>query len=273
MTLVGIAALGYLIIYPCSATDISIVGNVKPAVNLTSYIFSGQDVLDPVPYIVSIQYRKTKREWKHLCGGSIISSNYVLTAAHCLLPHFDDYGMTSFRVLAGSNNLRSRIGTSHRIVAYTAHPNYSDEEFKGHDIGLVRVRPRFKFNKRTIAKIEFASSERVMSDIPTIFHGWGYTHYKQAERLQEGSFTTMSDEVCKLELHDVLTSTDICVTSKDLSTPYKGDSGGPLVNERKTFQIGICSYGAWNVNLNYNYPTVFTRVSEFTKWIKNEIRN
>ena len=46
------------------------------------YIIGGNDVTDRAeyPYVVSLQYLSTR---VHFCGGSIINSHWVMSAAHC----------------------------------------------------------------------------------------------------------------------------------------------------------------------------------------------
>merc|ERR1719259_1067798 len=49
------------------------------------YIIGGNDVTDRAeyPYVVSLQYLSTR---VHFCGGSIINSHWVMSAAHCHMP-------------------------------------------------------------------------------------------------------------------------------------------------------------------------------------------
>ena len=46
------------------------------------YIIGGNDVTDRTeyPYVVSLQYLSTR---VHFCGGSIINTHWVMSAAHC----------------------------------------------------------------------------------------------------------------------------------------------------------------------------------------------
>ena len=63
------------------------------------------------PYQISLQKLPVNGNWYHTCGGSIISSTRILTAAHCI-----DSGVASdFRIVAGEYDLSTREGTEQTI--------------------------------------------------------------------------------------------------------------------------------------------------------------
>lgn len=50
----------------------------------------------------------------------------------------------------------------------------------------------------------------------------------------------------------------------------QGDSGGPLTVERDTGQnvlVGVVSYGVTGCAVRPAFPDLYTRVSEYVKWI------
>ncbi|RNA07913.1 chymotrypsinogen B [Brachionus plicatilis] len=64
------------------------------------------------PWLVSIRQSKNS-ELYHVCAGSLISSQHVLTAAHCVL----DYKNTTFAVVIGINNLKFQPNTLQNDIA------------------------------------------------------------------------------------------------------------------------------------------------------------
>lgn len=89
----------------------------------TGRITGGQDAERyDFPYQVSFQWG-ILGIFQHVCGGSIVSPNYVVTAAHCIteLP-----AIGSFRIVAGILNLNENIAESQTInvASSVVHPDY-----------------------------------------------------------------------------------------------------------------------------------------------------
>lgn len=76
------------------------------------------------------------------CGGTIISKNYVLTAAHCLR-HSSDPNYYVVRV----NTRKSEWwGFVYKVENLTVHPDYTNGTMR-HDIGLLKLKDDLKFGK------------------------------------------------------------------------------------------------------------------------------
>jgi secreted trypsin-like serine protease len=95
-------------------------------------------------WVVSLTLRSTHG---HFCGGSVLSSSWILTAAHCV----SRLDAPQIIIHAGSNNLNEST-QSRRVAKIVLHPNY-DENFEAHDIALIQLTSPLDMDDRAIAKI------------------------------------------------------------------------------------------------------------------------
>ncbi|CAB3238115.1 unnamed protein product [Arctia plantaginis] len=111
------------------------------------------------PFLVSLKrvvqkISKTRMLWKNYCGGSIINSNKVVTAAHCFEMNKYDYYYhpNKLRVVAGNltnklyhsgNTSNSNQNQVRQIKLVKLHRNFN---FPTNDIALVFVDEPFRFN-------------------------------------------------------------------------------------------------------------------------------
>lgn len=217
-------------------------------------IVGGVDAKDgEFPYQVSLQ-----RKGKHFCGGSIISENVILTAAHCI----QEQKVYNIKVLVGTIALDTG-GQLVKAKQLIPHPSYNSNTV-ANDIGLIRLEEPLNLGEY-IKRIDLPLHDTPEGTI-LILSGWGTTTYpgKIPNKLQAIKLKSIDNKICVTQHPDEeVTDYQICTFTKLGEGACHGDSGGPLVANGT--QIGVVS---WGYPCAKGKPDVFTRVFKYLDWIK-----
>ncbi|XP_028170065.1 chymotrypsin-2-like [Ostrinia furnacalis] len=198
----------------------------------------------------------------HFCGGSILSKNFVLTAAHCTVGQYPAF----IKVTVGTNSLVSG-GQSYAVSKLIVHEGY-DASLIANDVSLVKLAQDIVFSNR-VQPIELPAGD-TEAGADLVLTGWGRTSYpgELPDNLQIINLKAVSVETCQSLYSGInqVFSSQICSLTKSGEGACHGDSGGPLVENGKV--VGIVS---WGMPCARGYPDVYTRVHSFKDWIvKNQ---
>jgi secreted trypsin-like serine protease len=220
-----------------------------------------------------IYYRQDVRNQLYYCGATLISEDYVLTAAHCLRTT-GVWGITLIAGLHNSDLSMDKHRQQKRFVQMIhIHPQYNSSSHKN-DIAILHVDKPFILNKY-VQPACLPGPEPQPND-EVIMIGWAAEKTNgEIKRFLKQAFTDVIDD-CDRWWKSVDSSKQICVVDAfDGNTACSGDSGGLLLTEYQGQYIvsGISSYGDYYCNTKYSdsKPNVYTRVSNYKTWIKSVI--
>ncbi|XP_019846289.2 chymotrypsin-2-like isoform X3 [Bactrocera dorsalis] len=220
---------------------------------LQSRIYGGQNAAEgQFPYQVLVT--RAGDGYIVVCGGAIISRNYVLTAAHCV----NGYSPSDYSIRAGTVKYNSG-GVVIKVAEVKIHPQYSAYNY---DIALLRLSSPLSFNDKI--KPVLLGSTDLPEGIPTIITGWGgVSSGGLANQLQYNTEYTLNRDSCIKRLNTIADSMR-CLGKSAGNGVCGGDSGGPAV--ANGVLIGIT---AFIVNgCDSSLPNGFTDVVYSRDWIR-----
>ncbi|XP_017047469.1 trypsin epsilon [Drosophila ficusphila] len=190
----------------------------------------------------------------HECGGSVIDSRIILTAAQCV----KDIPVGKIAVRVGTPDVR-RGGKIIKVAAMAVHENYGELK---NDIALLWTRSSVLTTGVTTVKL--ADKEPVENEFPSNA-GWGEKQletFGSTKKLQNGVTKVQNRSMCSDEL-DEQVGADLLCTFYHQNDICPGDYGGPMIFANHLVGIAVQGHGCGYVVL----PSLYTNVAHFRKWI------
>ncbi|XP_024863009.2 serine protease 56 isoform X2 [Kryptolebias marmoratus] len=220
------------------------------------------------PWLVNLQL-----DGGLMCGGVLVDSSWVVTAAHCFAGGRSESYWTA---VVGEFDITKtdpdeQVLKVNRIIP---HPKFNPKTFNN-DIALVELTSPVVLSQH-VTPVCLPYGMDPPTGSPCLVAGWGslYEDGPSADVVMEAKVPLLPQSTCKSTLgKELLTNTMFCAgyLSGGIDS-CQGDSGGPLIYQDQSsgrFQLhGITSWG--DGCGEKGKPGVYTRVSAFSDWIQAE---
>ncbi|KAM4624489.1 serine protease 33 [Polymixia lowei] len=232
------------------------------------------------PWQVDIQM-ESSGQLRHVCGGSIISEFWVLSAAHCFPNPFD---VGSYIIYAGRYQLNNvNLHQSEHRVSRVAIPTGYVEPNQGKDLALVRLSTPVVWSDHIHPVCLPESGTLFPGGLSCYVTGWGNIRdnvpLPGVGTLQEVQVPIISQSSCQ-DMYSLNPSDTVNILYDMICAGYQeggkdacqGDSGGPLVCQMVNgtwVQAGVVSFGLRCAQANQ--PGVYAKVSTFSDFIRRNV--
>ncbi|XP_071957146.1 low-density lipoprotein receptor-related protein 2-like [Antedon mediterranea] len=233
-----------------------------------------ESVRGSAPWIVRL-YHFRKRT--HFCGGLIVNSEWIVTAAHCILEFKVKKRNTLIRVADHDSVYKESEEEFYKIAKIVTHEDFSPDTFNA-DIAMIKldrpistftdhVRPICLPTKNLTAK---ALKRNQLGRV----NGWGsLVKGGPKPRFMSEVYVPFVDQRrCISSSRHTVTGNMFCAGyERKVQDACQGDSGGPfsILHDDRWYLFGIVSWGeGCGQSGKYGF---YTRVPSFLDWIRDII--
>ncbi|XP_074528587.1 transmembrane protease serine 2, partial [Halichoeres trimaculatus] len=224
------------------------------------------------PWQVSLQVYPHQ----HICGGSIISPDWILSAAHCFQGH--NSVALRWRVLYGDVSLKRLSYTASSAVSKIISHEKFDPTTNDNDIALLKLTRPLKFSSRVKPVCLPNVGVDLSAERQAWITGWGALRSSGPgpDILNQAQVTIYSRETCNQPrvLDGEVTETMICAGKLEGGVDTcQGDSGGPLVVKEGDVWW-LAGDTSWGIGCALrNKPGVYGNVTYFLDWVYTHMKN
>ena len=199
------------------------------------------------------------------CGGSVVNSRFVVTAAHCT----DGLRPVNITVALGLHRVGDTEGVQLiPVLAIHQHSEYNVAAAFDNDISLLELADDIAFSD-SVRPVCLPRGGDLYADAPALVSGWGTLSSggRQPDVLHSVAVQTLTNARCGTAYGtSSITENMLCAAGSGKDS-CQGDSGGPLVSMAggRATQIGVVSFGRGCADPDY--PGVYVRVMKLLEWI------
>ncbi|RWS16182.1 prophenoloxidase activating enzyme-like protein [Dinothrombium tinctorium] len=217
------------------------------------------------------------------CGATLVSSNIVLTASHCIVDGSTKKEASSLTIRLGEHFIEQDspddAAEDVPVASVITHPEFNPSTYLN-DIAILKLAKNVTFTQRISPVCLPFHSEKLrhgkIEGLPATITGWGRISFNgpSSDVLQMATFQIVNQEDCRkaFEKWIKITRNYLCAGNKgSTKDSCQGDSGGPLVmvDKGRWYLMGIVSFGRRCATPGF--PGVYTRITEYLDWIEKNV--